>query len=666
MSDYAAVAGASGIAFDAAGALHTNADGGLAYVGTRLYAVSRTAGEVRELDATGATLRVVSSPATLPCPEGLAGWGSDLYVTSCAGIKRIRDVGGAAVMEWFSNPGQSAIATHAITISPDGIVFATAGANVWQVGRVTDATPTLGAVLTNVPSAAGIVALSPPGASGTPLFRFLFIARSDGVVEVFDKNGVIPRHAIVAAGSGGDHSVIGPDGCLYVPQTAAVARVANANGTCDLAAAVTTRATVTLSSDAVRPRVNATAVTLSAALTGAPAGTAVRFTMSGANAQTSPVVPMDPVTRRAVWTYTGTVAGRDTVSASAVIGGTTVTSSSLTIDWLPPLDTTPPDISFVVSGSGALARCPAAPSPSDPLAVYCGWYDSPPTVTWSYADPQSGIGAATGCEPFTLVASSPATGTPVTCTVTNGDGLSTHRTVILQALLEGPAISAAATAAGAPYAAGTLVAAPVTLTFTCTHPAGAFAVPSCPAPQTVAAGDGTLVQASAAVTDLAGHTASASFGPVRVDTTAPLTSATVSGTPATGGAIVAPATVTLSATDAGFGVASITYTVDGGAPTTTAASSIAVVLDRPGTHTVIFSARDRGGNVEVQRSVTVRVVRAAAPGCDEDADQGQQHRGDERPGRDGGADRRRDQEHTCERQHGRATSSRHAQRTSVD
>lgn len=52
-----------------------------------------------------------------------------------------------------------------------------------------------------------------------------------------------------------------------------------------------------------------------------------------------------------------------------------------------------------------------------------GWYRSAVTVNWSVSDPESGIASSTGCTPTNLTAET--AGVTVTCSATNGVGLST-------------------------------------------------------------------------------------------------------------------------------------------------------------------------------------------------------------------------------------------------
>ncbi|MEE6260404.1 ThuA domain-containing protein [Plantactinospora sonchi] len=95
------------------------------------------------------------------------------------------------------------------------------------------------------------------------------------------------------------------------------------------------------------------------------------------------------------------------------------------------------------------------------------------------------------------------------------------------------------------------------------------------------------------------------------DEVAPVTTASVSGTP-TAGWYTGPVTVTLSASDnnGGSGVAGIEYQLDGATGWTRYTEPVAVSGD--GDHEVRFRATDEAGNVEETKSVPVRID-ATAP-----------------------------------------------------
>ncbi|CAL9386976.1 OmpL47-type beta-barrel domain-containing protein [Streptomyces sp. enrichment culture] len=92
------------------------------------------------------------------------------------------------------------------------------------------------------------------------------------------------------------------------------------------------------------------------------------------------------------------------------------------------------------------------------------------------------------------------------------------------------------------------------------------------------------------------------------DTTAPETSATVSGEKNADGAYIDMATVTVTASDTGSGVNTIEYAVGDGAWTTYTAP---VMVHEVGEHTVRYRATDKAGNVAAEKSVAFTV--AAAP-----------------------------------------------------
>ncbi|MEU4253742.1 copper-binding protein [Amycolatopsis sp. NPDC026612] len=108
--------------------------------------------------------------------------------------------------------------------------------------------------------------------------------------------------------------------------------------------------------------------------------------------------------------------------------------------------------------------------------------------------------------------------------------------------------------------------------------------------------------------DVAGNTSPegmAHFTVVKSDTTAPVVTASVGGTRDADGNYVGKAVVTVTAADAGSGVASVEYRVDGGAWTAYAAP---VPVSSPGAHTVGYRARDVAGNTSPEGSVAVTVV----------------------------------------------------------
>ncbi|MFE1585793.1 OmpL47-type beta-barrel domain-containing protein [Streptomyces sp. NPDC058737] len=91
------------------------------------------------------------------------------------------------------------------------------------------------------------------------------------------------------------------------------------------------------------------------------------------------------------------------------------------------------------------------------------------------------------------------------------------------------------------------------------------------------------------------------------DTTAPETSATVSGEKNADGAYIDMATVTVTASDTGSGVNTIEYAVGDGAWT---AYTAPVMVHEVGEHTVRYRATDKAGNVAAEKSVAFTVTAA--------------------------------------------------------
>ena len=92
---------------------------------------------------------------------------------------------------------------------------------------------------------------------------------------------------------------------------------------------------------------------------------------------------------------------------------------------------------------------------------------------------------------------------------------------------------------------------------------------------------------------------------LKIDTAPPVTTASLSGTAGTNGWYTGSVQVALSATDAGSGVASTWYAVDGGTLQTYNGSPFTVTDD--GTHTVTFYSMDNAGNQESDETTTFKI-----------------------------------------------------------
>ncbi|MEO3770507.1 plastocyanin/azurin family copper-binding protein [Micromonospora sp. B9E7] len=121
-------------------------------------------------------------------------------------------------------------------------------------------------------------------------------------------------------------------------------------------------------------------------------------------------------------------------------------------------------------------------------------------------------------------------------------------------------------------------------------------------------------------TDVAGNTSAEQMShftvvePQAEDTTPPTVTATVTGERNDDGAYVGGATVTVTATDADSGVATVEYALDTGAWT---AYSAPVTVRALGAHTVRFRATDTAGNPSAEQSATFTVVADGTDACPE-------------------------------------------------
>jgi peptidoglycan/xylan/chitin deacetylase (PgdA/CDA1 family) len=112
--------------------------------------------------------------------------------------------------------------------------------------------------------------------------------------------------------------------------------------------------------------------------------------------------------------------------------------------------------------------------------------------------------------------------------------------------------------------------------------------------------------------DAAGNAEAVNSALVRVDTTPPSTTINCNSTPCTSGYYQANVSVSLSATDADSGVASIRYTTNGTDPTSTTGTLYSAAFTLASTTTVKYRAFDRAGNAEAVNSALVKID-ATAP-----------------------------------------------------
>lgn len=262
--------------------------------------------------------------------------------------------------------------------------------------------------------------------------------------------------------------------------------------------------------------------------------------------------------------------------------GTDVVGNQATSQYLVNIDETAPDLSG--------ATTPTSPNGNN------GWYTSPVTVHWTYSDALSGI--PDGNAPSDTTLSSDGGNQSVSGTATDAADNSTTKTVDgINIDQTAPTITGAA---ATPPNGNGWYKGDVTIQWTCVDNAPANAantttsgVATCPADSTIT-GEGTNLGDSESGTDKAGNTGTGKISGIKIDRTAPATTASYAAANSNGW-YNAPVTVTLNATDGGSGVDTTYYTVDGGAQQT---YSGPFLVSGDKVHTVNYWSVDKAGNVE--------------------------------------------------------------------
>lgn len=282
---------------------------------------------------------------------------------------------------------------------------------------------------------------------------------------------------------------------------------------------------------------------------------------------------------------TGPTPASSTVTEDSDASGTTVTSSAT--DRLGN------------SGSGSVTvkldeTAPTIDGSRTPAANAAGWNNSDVTVSFDCGDDLSGIKSCTG--PTTLTAD--GAGQSVTGTaVDNADNSATATVDEINIDTVAPTLSGAPTTA--PDGDNGWYRGDVTVAW---DAADALSGLAAPVPDSTITGEGTGLTASATATDKAENATTAASSPVKIDRTAPVTTAN-----APANWTNADVTVTLSADDALSGVAETRYTVDGGAEQV----GTSVPFTAEGTYELSYWSVDEAGNAETPKTATIRIDRTA-------------------------------------------------------
>ncbi len=381
-SAFTSGASAIGIAFD---------EGGNAWVGTR-------DGNLFRFDASGGiydAAHLVGSPGR--DIHGLTFDAGHLYMTTGDSVFELDRSTGQITRSVVGVGGAYGLATDSTT---GDLVVGSINGGIYRVSNPDSPTPTVAAI-GDTPSRGGYdgVAVGPDGNIYGSLYRsaaeafagaaatvpgallFSLAGTSpDGIaveqaagrtaaIWVNGTDGVITRYDLLASppvpltvaslGGYGDFSSVGPDGCLYAtnPDLNTIFRVKNADGSCNLAPSNAVPR-VTLSPPTQSASVGGTA-SLTAELGGVTnaTGVTVSFEVTGANAQSlSAVTDSSGV---ATASYSGVVAGDDTVIATASPGSSQLTSKPVTVHWDRGADQPPYVLpAYVTTKSGTAVSIP--------------------------------------------------------------------------------------------------------------------------------------------------------------------------------------------------------------------------------------------------------------------------------------------------------------------
>jgi hypothetical protein len=227
-----------------------------------------------------------------------------------------------------------------------------------------------------------------------------------------------------------------------------------------------------------------------------------------------------------------------------------------------------------------------------------GWYDANVTVSFACGDALSGVDKCPPVQELGEGANQSASGTAADAAGnTASDGVAD-----LDVDETAPTLTGAAT--NGPNANG-WYDGDVVIGWTCADALSGLDG-GCPSDSTVS-GEGSNLSASESVSDRAGNQKNTTVDGIKIDRTAPTTSAKVPD-PLESGWYAGDVKLTLDADDALSGVETTLYSVDGGAPQTYAD---AFNFSAKGVHEISFWSVDRAGNVEDRtapgHSITLRI-----------------------------------------------------------
>src|SRR5580704_13490805 len=335
----------AGLAFDGSGNLFASRD-----VTTGNF----TTGAVMQINpSTGAVTRTVSAGLTCPTNISIDPLSGDLFTTdTCTGagsdnpgIFRVSTPGGMSPStSVYANLPSTPNATMAF--APGGTIYAWAflqGEGVPRIAKVSGTNGPMTPTITVLPGVqlGGLGLLAGGTGAGTFLIANPFVNNASLGIDNVDLTTNPPTPGTVFAKNGASNFMtFGPDGCIYGSHLDTVFKITAADGSCNYASSLASP-TLVLSPTSVSPNpAQGTSQTFDAMIhyASVSAGTQVVFNISGANPQN--IAVNTDANGLASLNYTGVRTGQDTITASATVGKSVLTSNQALVTWGPGSHTT--------------------------------------------------------------------------------------------------------------------------------------------------------------------------------------------------------------------------------------------------------------------------------------------------------------------------------------
>ncbi len=301
-----------------------------------------TTGDIVEIDpVTGAQVRVLA--ANLTCPNGVAIdplSGDIFFVDECFGagsdnpsLWRIHDPGGAATLSVYATLPRTP--NGEVSFAPDGTIYVQTGYNdvVKQIVAVSGTDKPSPPVIATVPDLTSFYAVSVAQALPNGAAKSLLVSDSTHL-SLVDITTTPYTTTLLVSGTGVGAGSIGPDGCMYVGVSDTVYKLTASDGTCGFVPTNPAPA-LSLSPASISPNPaqgNSLTFTATFANISAPAGTPVSFNIGGANPQNK--LATTNAGGAATISYVGAIAGTDTITATASVGATALTSNTAKVTWM--------------------------------------------------------------------------------------------------------------------------------------------------------------------------------------------------------------------------------------------------------------------------------------------------------------------------------------------